>query len=234
MTEKELDRLMRQVLIDAAKPDQTSRPGPAFRPSRAYQRQVRAMLRDPLRWSARRSRPALSPVMRQAAMFALVTVLGLAATIVSVPSARAAVVRWVEERIGTSVIFDYIGEQDSPVMPEYEITALPTGFFETYREQFDHTLSIEYENDSGDLILLDCITMQDGNLTLVEAGDDEEYEIQVNQKPGKLWVPKDPDASCTVTWIDNRANIQFILKAFCDKDSILHIAESVKLVKITK
>lgn len=232
MTEKELDRLMRQVLIDAAKPDQTSRPGPAFRPSRAYQRQVRAMLRDPLRWSARRSRPALSPVMRQVAMFALVTVLGLAAAVASVPSARASVVRWVEKWVENTIEFRYSGEQDNSALPEYGITALPAGFVETSREDVGPDLKfITYENDAGDAIWFEYSKMQQGSMTFFETDDSEVEDIMINQKRGKYLQALTPGNNNTVYWMDETQNISFDIDANLERSVILHMAESVELVK---
>lgn len=232
MTEKDLDRLMRQVLIDAAKLDRTKRPSPAFRPSRAYQRQVRAMLRDPLRWSARRSRPALSPVMRQVAMFALVTVLGLAATIVSVPSARASVVRWVEKWVENTIEFRYSGEQDNSVLPEYGITALPEGYVETHRELLGPSMMVvDYEDEKGGVILFDYSRMQQGSMTFFETEGSEVLDIMVNQKPGKYFQTLTPGNNNTIYWIDNSANISFVIDAPLDFDVMLHMAENVKLVK---
>lgn len=234
MTEKELDRLMRQVLIDAAKPDQTSRPGPAFRPSRAYQRQVRAMLRDPLRWSARRSRPVLSPVMRQAAMFALVTVLGLAATVASVPSARASVVRWAEKWVENTIEFRYSGEQDNSVLPEYGITALPEGYVETHRELVGPSMMIvDYEDEDGGYIGLTYSRMQQGSMTFFETEDSEVIDITVNQKPGKYFRALNPEYDNTIYWVDNQENLSFSIDSNQNDTVILHMAESVKLVKTT-
>ena len=237
MTEKELDRLMRQVLIDAAKRDQTSRPGPAFRPSRAYQRQVRAMLRDPLRWSARRSRPALSPVMRQAAMFALVTVLGLAATVASVPSARASVVRWVEEWSGMSVVFRHDGNYSDTAVPEYTIETLPDGFYEESREHLGENMTtISYTDGAGNYIDFTYMRMSQGGAVGID-GDkstDIASKVTVNHMKGWMWKTSEENGlgNDTITWIDEESDIQFTIQDFNRKSiDVLHMAESVNLVK---
>ena len=240
MTEKELDRLMRRVLIDAAKRDldkqsQAKQPGPQFRPSRAYRRQVRAMLRDPLRWSARRRRPTLSPILHQAAMFALVTVLGLAMTVASVPSARASVIRWAEKWVENTIEFRYSGEQDNLALPEYEITALPTGFVEVSRDNVDPTLTfITYENENGDVIWFEYSKMQQGSMTFFETDDADVEDITINQKRGKYFQALTPGNNNTVYWMDETQNISFDIDANLERSVILHMAESVKLVKTPK
>ena len=61
MTDQELARLMRHVLMDGIgqEAEQTSQQDiPAFQPSPRYQRQMAAMQRDPLAWSRKKQRPA--------------------------------------------------------------------------------------------------------------------------------------------------------------------------------
>ena len=59
MTDRELDRMMQHVLLDAIKRDceKETDDVPAFKPTRHYQRQIAAMLKDPLKWERRRARP---------------------------------------------------------------------------------------------------------------------------------------------------------------------------------
>ena len=61
MTDQELDRLMRHVLMDGIgqEAEQTSQQDiPAFQPSPRYQRQMAAMQRDPWAWAKKKQRPA--------------------------------------------------------------------------------------------------------------------------------------------------------------------------------
>lgn len=51
MTDRELDRMMQHVLLDAIKRDceKETDDVPAFKPTHHYQRQIAAMLSDPLK-----------------------------------------------------------------------------------------------------------------------------------------------------------------------------------------
>ena len=55
MTDREPDRMMQHVLLDAIKRDceKETDDVPAFKPTRHYQRQMAAMLKDPLKWERR-------------------------------------------------------------------------------------------------------------------------------------------------------------------------------------
>ena len=58
MTDQELDTLMRRVLLDSLKLDLEGAAGNEvpFEPTAKYQRQMTAMLADPLKWARKRAR----------------------------------------------------------------------------------------------------------------------------------------------------------------------------------
>ena len=59
MTDQELDKLMRRVLLDSLKLNLEGATGNelSFEPTPRYQRQITAMLADPLKWAHKRARP---------------------------------------------------------------------------------------------------------------------------------------------------------------------------------
>ena len=70
MTDQELDTLMRRVLLDSLKLDAESTASGelAFEPTPRYQRQMAAMVKDPLKWERRRARPLWKNVAQKAAV----------------------------------------------------------------------------------------------------------------------------------------------------------------------
>ena len=74
MTDQELDTLMRRVLLDSLKLDAESTASGelAFEPTARYQRQMAAMLSDPLKWERRWARPLWKNVVQKAAVILLV------------------------------------------------------------------------------------------------------------------------------------------------------------------
>ena len=73
MTDQELDTLMRRVLLDSLKLDAESAASGelAFEPTPRYQRQMAAMVKDPLKWERRRARPLWKNVAQKAAVILL-------------------------------------------------------------------------------------------------------------------------------------------------------------------
>ena len=150
------------------------------------------------------------------------------------PTVRAAVVRWVTEWYETHIVYRYSGEDISGEMPQYEISGLPQDYIEIIRDVYEASVSVVYESPSGDMICFDYTYMQQGAANIIAPGDDEILDVTVNGIQGQFFLPYDPADAKTITWIDADSNLQFVVKAFCSETDILHMAESVSLVKTEK
>ena len=236
MTDQELDTLMRRVLLDSLKLDAESTASGelAFEPTPRYQRQMAEMVKDPLKWEPRRARPLWKNVAQKAAVILLVFSWSRGSLMAVSPTVRAAVVRWVTEWYETHIVYRYSGEDISGEMPYYEISGLPQGYTEIIRDIYEASVSVVYESPSGDMICFDYTHMQQGAANIIAPGDDEILDVTVNGIQGQFFLPHDPADAKTITWIDADSNLQFVVKAFCSETDILHIAESVSLVKTEK
>ena len=235
MTDRELDRMMQHVLLDAIKRDceKETDDVPAFKPTRHYQRQIAAMLKDPLKWERRRARPLWKNVAQKAAVILLVFSLSLGSLMAVSPTVRAAVVRWVTEWYETHIVYRYSGEQIIGEMPQYEITDLPEGYIEDERVNWPSYVSVVYQNkDTGKTIYLDCTYMQQGSASDYVTDGVEVVPVTVNGLSGQLFLTDDWENKWnTITLIDAERNLQFENDANVNRDVILHMAESVSLVK---
>lgn len=239
MTDQELDALMKRVLIDSMKLDLEADGADhtaSFTPSLQHQRQMKAMLKDPLGWSRKKARPMWKMIAQKAAIVLLVISVGFGAIMAASPTARAAFVRWVREWYETHVVYRYAGENLSGEMPQYQITALPEGYAEYEREERPSYTHIIYSNPSnGDRIWLTYIHMQQGSATDFVTENSEVVPVTVNGMDGELYLSQDlTKEDNTVTWIDEEANLQFIVDAPLGRDDILRIAESVAPEKSEK
>lgn len=234
MTDQELDRIMRRVLIDSMKPGE-ERAGednsPVFAPSRRHKRRMRAMLANPSGWLRGRERPLWRQAVRRAAVFLVVCGMTLAGAMAFSPAARMAMVRWVVERSGNDIDYVYSGEQSPEALPQYEITALPEGFVETERDIMPGLVDVIYENESGDILYLDYVYMQQGALRSFDTRDAEAFDVTVGQLSGTFFKARTPGNMNTLRWIDPDLNIHFSVDGCFDLDDLLHIAESVSLCK---
>ena len=114
MTEQELDLFMRNVLLDAiALDEETNTETIPYTPSLHHQKQIKAMLKNPLRWARDRERPVWKRALKRVAVILLVISLAFGSLMVVSPTARATFIRWVTEWYETHVVFRYAGD-DSP------------------------------------------------------------------------------------------------------------------------
>ena len=235
MTDRELDRMMQHVLLDAIKRDceKETDDVPAFKPTRHYQRQIAAMLSDPLKWAQKRARPLWKNVAQKIAVILLVFSLSLGSLMAVSPTVRAAVVRWVTEWYETHIVYRYSGEQITGEMPQYEIINLPEGYIEDERVNWPSYVSVVYQNkDTGKTIYLDCTYMQQGSASDYVTDGVEVVPVTVNGLSGQLFLTDDWENKWnTITWNDAERNLQFEIDANVNRDVILHMAESVSLVK---
>lgn len=242
MTDQELDTLMRRVLLDSLKLNLEGATGNelSFEPTPRYQRQMTAMLADPLKWARKRARPIWKKVIQKVAVILLVFSLSLGSLMAVSPTVRAAVIRWVTEWYETHITYRYSGEQITDEMPQYEITDLPEGYVEAKGERVEWPsyVSIIYRNQSDDnaqWIYLRYIYMQQGTISNFEIENADVQPVTVNGLDGQLYLARNPEQSdSTITWIDPDKNILFAVDAALDANDILHIAESVSLMKTEK
>ena len=235
MTEQELDKVMQRILNEAVKKDAaevTADVTLQFCPSMKYQHSIREMLKNPVKWAKKKERPIWKAALQKVAVLLIVLSLSLGSLMGVSPTVRAAVIKWVTEVYENLIVYRYFGEDISGEMPEYGIEALPQGYTETIRDVFSATVSVVYESsEGGDMICLTYTSMQQGATNQFVPGDDDIIQVEVNGMRGTLFVPQDTQSAKVITWIDEDANIQFVINAFCDEKTMLDLAESVHLEK---
>lgn len=231
MTDQELDRLMRHVLMDGVeqKSEQPSEAdngeAPAFQPSPRYQRQITAMKRDPWAWAKKKQRPAWKKYAQTAAALLLVAGLGLAAS----PTARADIVRLAVEWNQNHASFVYSGPDVGGELPCYVLGDLPEGYVQTDWQRLGPALvAADYESADGDYLYLDYSYMQQGGGTFIDMEEGEVIETRVNGMEGYFFQDADPEAFDILTWIDTRQNIQFTLGGCMDLDQALVLADGLE------
>ena len=228
MTDQELDRLMRHVLMDGIgqEAEQTSQQDiPAFQPSPRYQRQMAAMQRDPWVWAKKKQRPAWKKWAQTAAALLLAAGLGLAAS----PTARADIVRLAVEWNQNRASFVYSGPDVGDELPCYVLGDLPEGYVQTDWQRLGPALvAADYESADGDYLYLDYSYMQQGGGTFIDMEEGEVIETRVNGMEGYFFQDADPEAFDILTWTDTRQNIQFTLGGCMDLDQALALAKGLK------
>lgn len=234
MTEQELDLFMRNVLLDAiALDEETNTETIPYTPSLHHQKQIKAMLKNPLRWARDRKQPVWKRALKRVAVILLVISLAFGSLMVVSPTARATFIRWVTEWYETHVTYRYAGDDMVGDIPEYTITELPEGYVENQEERIATPIqvSILYQSDTGYPITLHYIYLQQGAASQFVLDSTADVVIDtVNGYEAYIFVATDQENdSNAITWIDTQSNIQFTIQAQMSADDLVHMAESVSL-----
>lgn len=239
MTDQELDSLLRRVLMDAIRKDEddTTEEIVSFVSSRKHQRQMKEMLKDPLKWMQNKTKPAWKRIFQKVAVVLLIASVSFGGVMAVSPTVRAVVIQWVTEWYETHIVYRFSGDDIPEKMPDYKIADLPDGFAEKteYRIENPGYVGVWYENQNGDVILFDYIYIQQGSAAGYVTDESTVIPVEVGRVDGQLIKSNTPDTSdSTLVWIDSKKNIQFAISAMLSDLEIIHMAESVDLVKSTK
>ena len=234
MTDMELDGMMRRVLLDALRyVEEDWGADCVFIPSKNHLRQMKLMLKDPLKWMRNRSKPVWKVIVQKVAIILLVLSLGFGSVMVVSPAARAAVKRWVMEIYETHITYRFSGEPISGPMPQYIFSEIPDGFVEMDCFENDAYVSLFYQGQDGDVLCLDYVRMQEGVGGIVTTQNNV-ADVTVNGMEGQIFLPTATRGQTTVIWIDPLANIQFLVDSSLPPDVVMELAESVCLAKDEK
>lgn len=230
MTDWELQGVMRRILLDSLRTEieQGLYDGELFEASRGHQRQMKAMLKDPLKWMKNKTKPFWKFVIQKIAVVLLVVSVSVGGLMAVSAPVRAAVIRWATEWYETHIAYRFSGEAHIGDMPDYEISALPESFKETDRYEDSASVSIFYEDGQGGVVCFDYVFIQNGVGQII-TGSENIVEVTVNGSLGYLVVPTDNKDTTTITWIDQDANISFFIDTTLNEEIAMKLAESVCL-----
>lgn len=147
---------------------------------------------------------------------------------------RAAVVTWFKEIFDTRIVYWFSGEK-ADTLPVFEITGLPEDYECIYDEATSNSHNYLYQKEDS---VIDGFSFRysfiQSDAPLWVTFPDEEFtvkQVNINGCPGDLYVSMDPSESHALVWIDETNGVVFTITSFLDPDVMLHIAETVKLVK---
>ena len=191
MTDHALDKLMRQILIDSLELDMKDGMQGDLIPSKRHQRQMQEMLKNPLGWYKRKTKPVWKLALQRVAVVLLVASLGFGSVVVVSPTVRAAVIRWVVEWYETHVVYRYSGDQMPAGMPLYEITDLPDAYAEDVSERIEHSNLVRKRYRNGNdanaqSIYLTYMYMQQGSATSILTDNCETFDLKINGYAGQI------------------------------------------------
>lgn len=233
MDDRELDAILRQGLILANSPDRLNLPDEPFPTSESFERRMAQLLKHPVRYARkhrRAARPMWQKVLTKVGAAVLILTISAGGVIFAVPSARAwaynVVVQWLEEYVG----FHFSGEKIittnkwRPISTEVEYKIL------SILEQ-DGWGVLTIENQDGVVVYFDYRPGTDYNQFNVDREHTSYHDATVNGNEAYLFLSEVKDKNSYLIWINEDENTVFMLEGYADEDTLIAIAEDVKLVE---
>lgn len=229
MTDEEVDKLMRRILLDSLQLEWTDylKNTPPVETSKQYRYTIQKMLADPQVWYRKKTRPIWKKSLQVVASIVITFIITLGLLMAASPTVRATVLQWVREWYETHIVYQYSGKATQEEMPQYQIADLPVGYVEIDRSELPGYVSVTYQNAEEEIIYLDYSFIQQGAASDFVTDNMEISEITINGCPGQLFISKIPEQTNAVTWIDMDKNLQFTVDGFLNETDILNVAESV-------
>ncbi len=190
---------------------------------------------EPVLVHARHQEQIRQTIRTAAVSFAVVVFLAFS-WLASNAEARASVQRWLRETWQNSIIYRFF-EADNADLPEYRPSWLPDGYWEADQYETSDYCLVTYRNDHGDCFFFSYQRMTaDADLTLVFLGD-ESYRhetVSIKGNPGEIYISVTGNEQNNLIWMDEKARLVFGIDAKAEDSVMLHIADSVSMVKLPK
>ena len=181
-----------------------------------------------------KARTVFSWVGRCAAVASLIFIVGFGMLMSISTEARAAVWGWVSELYQENmykIFFD--GEAEEAVGMKYELGWLPEGT--VFVTKYDITGGESYiYTDETDLLINFLYSSDPEAVYYLIADDAIKQEVTVNGLPGEVFISPSEDETNTIVWSDNSIPVMFAFTAEYDTETLIKVAENIKIVEEEK
>ena len=230
MTDYELKKLTRRVMLDAARLEYSSLPEEPHPFSPAFERKMKKLLR-------RGRHPVLYRALRGAACFLLVLLLSGCAVLAVSPVAREVFAGWVREIHDTYFLYKFWGNEERESVSKedvlYQPTYVPSGYRIEYRSVLsDNTVTICYTNDQTGYLVVFTYFSDESSPVLQITGENEiiYQKVQVNGIPADLYLDSEEGEANVIVWVDEKNGAAFRIGGVLDGEELTRMAESVEAV----
>ena len=198
--------------------------------------QFQKQMEELFRWSRRRE--AAREILRKAACFLLLAVVGTGALLLANEEVRAEVIRFFRKDYGTYTEYQFNEQVEWEEEFElYEPTWVPEGFVEAYRVgDLFFGLTIRYDNTEGEElreIYFGCTNMRYAGVSL-NTENTKRQEVMYQGERAEFYESQDEKFLSSFVW-QNRNGCYFTLSGKFTLKEFIEIADSVeKTEKIKK
>lgn len=223
MTDRILDGLLRQVLLDTNRQEYGDAidelPEHDFSP--VLEKKMQKLIR-------RADHPIRYRAAQAAACLLLAALLSGCTALAISPEARAAFVGWARETYESWFVYRYTGE-DKAILENvvYRPTWIPEGYQETTVHERNTDTTIIYENGEY-LLFFQCLMDIDAGSLYI--GSDDILNVKVRDFPADLYIDPEENAASAIVWINENGRL-FWIHGNLSSDELVKMAESVEAVQ---
>ena len=189
----------------------------------------------------KKPRSAWRVALKRVAMFFLALLIGASVWLAADKGARAAFQRWIREVYENSVVYRFFGSPEE-TFPQYELKWVPEGYeLATEIESVDSNnkqKDVLYENsETGDSFIFSYQSFSEDISMTIGGYEDQvmpESEPCIINGLDGIYYPKDRFGVSNLVWTDDKHSIVLSIDSTLDKDTMLHIAESVAVTDAAK
>lgn len=172
-------------------------------------------------------------VAQRAAAVILAVLLGLGAWLAVDQDARATVVRWIREVYENSIVYRFVGKTSEEKSYTYKFNWLPDGYEQVDQITAGDTQILIFQYLDETFTFTHHKASEDSFVKLIDMSTEGE-PVKIRDFTGHYYSATDKESTNGLVWFDDRAGMYCSISAHLDYEDIMHIAESAKLVELTK
>ena len=228
MTDYELDKLARRVMLDAARLEYGGLPEEPHPFSPAFERKMKKLLR-------RGRHPVWYKALHAAACLLLALLLSGCAVLAVSAEAREVFAGWVREVYENAFVYRFYGEEqgESNADTAYRLTWLPEGYREAERPDLAGMGNVLYRDDVGGLVVLGYATDPEAFSLSVYPEHAAVWKTQVHGRPADLYLDEQEGNRNLIVWTEEETGQFFYVSGPQGEDELVKMAESVEKVEKT-
>ena len=196
-------------------------------PSNLFEKKIWKLLRHA-------KRPYFYKIIRRIASIFLAAILAGSIYLAIDTEARAAFLGWIKDVYEHSIVYRIMPSSAAKALPQYELTWLPDGFGEpdVYENVFMY--SALYSNPkTGKVLIFDYYLLSEETQSEIITMQTPEH-LQINSMDAEYYAASGESASNNLIWIDAHAGVLCSINSSLSREDIIHIAENIVLVNLTK
>lgn len=172
-------------------------------------------------------------VLRRVACVFIALVLSATMVVAVHPTARAAVVDWVKEKLEDFYHYVFAGEQVEETPKAYSLGWVPEGYalLDSF-EQGENKTFLYLNAGSGEMMQFIYVYGASYETLFAGSGDYEQTVVSVEGRDAELYIAMDDGQANWIVWKDARGGTMFTITGFLSEEEMVKMAESLVATEV--